>query len=176
MRRACNKEKEASHDAERVSQASQIAQLQAQISKRDSKPLPKEIQAGLQSTSSATEVNAALTAAYSSVPSFGTTKVSPDGQNVLLSLPQGQQVILTQEKEMKESADLTDEKSTISLLNTANASLSGDLNQCKVLNTKAEADIAAFKKLATRSRWQKFLGGFEKVGLVMAGAAIGHMI
>src|SRR5665213_232019 len=118
------------HDAERTGDKVQIVQLQAQISKRDSQPLPKVVQAGLQPDSTSQAVAGALQSVYSDVPSFGAV-VAESPTTVALSLPQAQQMVKDKASLSTTRADLTDEKSTISLLNTANASLSGDLNQCK---------------------------------------------
>ncbi len=165
----------AQHDTERVAQQTQIAQLQAQVSKRDSQPLPKAVQAGLQPDATAEVVAKAVTEAYSKNPAFGQATAIPTGQ-ISLSVLQAQATVEAKVGFDRVSADLADEKSTISLLNGTNLSLSNDLNQCKLLNTKAEADIQGYKKLATRSKWQKFLSGMEKVAIFSAGAYLGHKI
>lgn len=163
------------HDTERAAQQVQISQLQAQISKRDSQPLPKAVQAGLLPDATAEVVAKAVTEAYSNNPAFGQASATPAGQ-VSLSVPQAQATVEAKVDFDRASADLADEKSTISLLNGTNFSLTNDLNQCKLLNTKAEADIQGFKKLATRSKWQKFMAGAEKVALFAAGAYVGHRL
>ena len=162
--------------AERQAQALQIAALQAQISKRDSTPLPPAVSKGLQPNANATDANAALTAAYTSVPAFGATKVSPDGQNVLLSVPQAQQVIITQENELKDSADLKDEKSIVALQGFTITTLNTDLKGCQSTVSEANKTIADYKKAAQKSRFRKFLDGAEKVGLVLTGVGLGHMM
>jgi hypothetical protein len=165
----------AQHDTERAQQALQISQLQDQIAKRDSKPLPKEVQAGLKPDATAETVAKAVTESYKSNPAFGQATATPGGQ-VSLSVPQAQATVEAKVGFDKASADLADEKSMVSLLNGTNLSLTNDLNQCKLLNTKAEADIAGYKKLAMRSKWQKFLGGMEKVALVAVGFELGHKL
>jgi hypothetical protein len=163
------------HDAERAAQATQIAQLQAQIKARDSKPLPKPIQDGLKPGADAQTVATGLTDAYKGVPSFGAVAVVPP-ETIALSVPQAQQTIQSKVDLDKAQGDLGDQKSINSLLNSANSSLTNDLGSCKTLNVQANKDIAGFKKLAVRSKWQRFLAGAEKVGLLAGGAMLGHMI
>ena len=163
------------HDKERVQQAQEIAQLQAQIAHRDSQPLPKPIQEGLKSDATLPEVELGLREAFNGVPGFS-LPLPLSGPYVQLTGPQAQAVTISKVTGDTAKEDLKDEKSTISLLNTANSSLSSDLNQCKALNTQANKDIAGFKKLAERSKWQRFMPGAEKVGLLLTGAAVGHMI
>ena len=165
----------ATHDADRAAQAQRIADLEAQIAHRDSQPLPKPIQDGLKPSATAQAVATALQEAYKSVPSFGAVGVDSSA-NVALSLPQAQQVVLDKVNLDKAEGDLRDTQAVVDLQKQANLSLTNDLGTCKALNTKAEADIAGFKKLAKRSKWQKFLSGAEKVALFAAGAYIGHKI
>ena len=165
----------AAHDAERAAQATQIAQLEAQIKARDSKPLPKPVQDGLKPGANAQTVAAGLTDAYWAVPSFGAVAVIPP-ETIALSVPQAQQVLFDKIDLDKAKGDLGDQKSINGLQETTIGSLKTDLNTCKDLNTKAQADIAGYKKLAKKSRWQKFLAGAEKVGLLAGGAMLGHMI
>jgi cell division protein FtsB len=163
------------HDAERAAQASQIASLEAQIAHRNAQPLPKEIQAGLKPDSTSQAVAMALQTAYSDMPSFGVV-VAESPVNVSLSLPQAQQVVQDKVDLNVTRADLKDTQAVVDLQKTANSSLTSDLGQCKDLNVKAQADIAGFKKLATRSKFRKFLDGAEKVALFAAGAYVGHKI
>jgi len=163
------------HDAERAAQATQIASLGLRIAHRNAEPLPKEVQAGLLPDATAETVARAVTTAYSKNPAFGQATATPGGQ-VSLSVPQAQATVEAKVGFDKASADLADEKSMVSLLNGTNLSLSNDLNQCKLLNTKAQADIAGFKKLAVRSKWQKFLGGMKTAAAFAAGAYVGHKI
>jgi hypothetical protein len=63
------------------------------------------------------------------------------------------------------------------------SSLQIDLNACKSTVSQDETAlldankvISAYKKLAVRSRWKKFLGGAEKVALIAVGFEIGHKL
>ena len=165
----------AAHDAERTADATKIAQLEAQIKARDSKPLPPAVKPGMQPNASAEQVKNALGAVYGVDVAAGTPKVEPDG-NIALSPSQGQQALSARLDADRYGADLKDEKAINSLQETTIGSLKTDLNTCKDLNTKAQADIAGYKKLAKKSRWQKFLAGAEKVGLLAGGAMLGHII
>lgn len=163
------------HDAERAAQASQIASLEAQIAHRNAQPLPKPISEGLKPDASAEAVAKAVTEAYSDVPSFGVV-LAESPTTIALSLPQAQHVVQDEVAYSIARADLNDTQAVVDLQKTANSSLTSDLAQCKDLNVKAQADIAGFKKLATRSKFRKFLDGAEKVALFAAGAYVGHKI
>jgi len=165
----------AAHDADRAAQAQKIADLEAQIAKRDAKPLPKPIQDGIQPNASAEQVKNALGAVYGVDATLGTPKVEPDG-NVALSLSQGQQAVHARIEADTAIADLKDEKAIVSLQEATVSSLKTDLNTCTTTLYKANEDIKGYKKLAVRSRWQKFLGGAEKVGIFAAGAFLGHKL
>ena len=165
----------AAHDTERTADATKIAQLEAQIKQRDSKPLLPAVKPGMQPNANAEQVKNALGAVYGVDVAAGTPKVEPDG-NIALSLSQGQQALSARLDADRYGTDLKDEKVINSLQETTIGSLKTDLNSCKDLNTKAQSDIAGYKKLAKKSRWQKFLGGVEKVALVAGGAMLGHMI
>src|ERR1019366_3194927 len=165
----------AANDAERAYQQRQVDSLEAQIKARDSKPLPKPIQDGLKPGADAQTVAMGLTDAYKSVPSFGAVAVIPP-ETIALSVPQAQQTIQTKVDLDKAQGDLRDEKSINAIYDVVNTSLNKDLETCKDLNVQAGKDIAGFKKLAVKSKWQRFLAGAEKVGLVAAGAMLGHMI
>lgn len=165
----------AAHDAERTADATKIAQLEAQIAHRDAQPLPKPVQEGLKPDATAKQAADALGIVYSATPSFGTPQATPDGK-VALTVPEAQQIIQDKYSLTKSQGDLTDQKSINSLLNSANASLTTDLNSCKDLNTKAQADIAGYKKLAKRSKFRRFLDGAEKVAIFAAGAYVGHKL
>jgi hypothetical protein len=165
----------AAHDTERAAQALQIAQLQAQIKARDSKPLPKPIQDGLKPDATAQAAAGAVSVAYSDIPGFGQATTTPEGQ-VSLSVPQAQATVVAKVSGDKAQGDLKDEKVINGLQETTIGSLKTDLNSCTSTLSKAEKDIAGFKKLAVKSKWQRFLAGAEKVGLLAGGAMLGHMI
>ena len=163
------------HDSERAAQAQQIADLEAQIAHRDAKPLPPAVQAGLKPDATFEQAKTALEQAYVDTPSFGTLNIDTGG-SIALSVPQSQQVIQTKINLDTTRGDLKDTQSIVDLQKQANVSLTNDLGACKDLNVKAEADIAGYRKLAKRSRWQKFIGGAEKVMLLAVGGYIGHKI
>jgi hypothetical protein len=163
------------HDAERVAQATQIAQLEAQIAHRAAQPLPKPVQEGLKPNATAQMVAGAVQSVYSSTPIFGAVVVDSAGY-IALSPSQGQQVAQTKVDLDKAQGDLGDQKSINSILNVSNSSLTSDLGSCKALNVQANKDIEGYKKLAVKSKWRKFLDGALKVVLVAGGAAIGHAI
>jgi hypothetical protein len=163
------------HDAERAAQQTQIAQLQSQIAKRDSQPLPKAVQAGLQVDAGAEQVKTALEAVYGADLSTGTPKVEPDG-NIALSPSLAQKTVSAEVGLVQSTADLKDEKAIVSLQETSIGTLKTDLSSCTATLSKANSDIQGFKKLAVRSRWKKFLGGAEKVLIFGAGAYLGHKL
>lgn len=158
----------AQHDAERVADATKIASLEAQVAARDKKPLPPPV-------TTPDEAVAGLQAAYSDVPAFGAPQATPDGK-VAVNVPQAQILITTKLDLNRLKLDLTDEKAIVDLQKQTNASLSKDLTGCQALNVEANKTIADYKKLAKKSRWQKFLSGAEKVGLVLGGMYVGHKI
>lgn len=155
----------------RAGQAQEIAALQAQVAKRDSQPLPKPVQVAIQPTATVQEVVNGVKTAYNF---SGGVAVSPDGQNVLLDPLAAQQTILAKVNGDRAQADLKDLSAIVDLQKQSMVTLNTDLNQCKVLNTKAQADIEGYKKLAHRTKFQKFLSGAEKVAIFVGGVYIGH--
>ena len=111
--------------------------------------------------------------AYSDIPSFGVPEATPDGK-VALSVPQAQQTLSSKADLDVTRADLKDTQAIVGLQKQSLDTLNSDLNQCKVLNTKAQADIEGYKKLAHRSKLQKFWGGAQKVLIFAGGAYLGH--
>src|SRR5271157_1905486 len=163
------------HDAERLADAKKIAELEAQIKQRDSKPLPPAVDNGLKPDATLPEVEFGLRTAFNDVPGFN-LPLPLVGPYIELTAPQAQAVTRSKVEGDKAKGDLGDQKSINSLLDSANSSLTNDLNSCKALNVQANKDIAGYKKLAVRSRWQKFVGGMEKVLIFGAGAYMGHKI
>ena len=166
----------AAHDAERTADAAKIAQLEAQVKARDSKPLPKPVQDALQPKATVQQAIGGLAAAYGSTSALAQSQPSSDGQNLTVSVLGAQEAISAKVGMDLAQGDLGDQKSINALLKDANSSLSNDLGSCKAMNVQANKDIAGFKALAKRSRWQKFLAGAEKVGLLAGGMMLGHMI
>lgn len=166
----------AQHDTERTAQALQIQQLQEQINKRDTKPLPPAVQAGMKPGAPATVVSAGVTVAYGDVLGFGSTTTTPDGSQVILSPIQGQSVIQAKVEGDKAKADLKDTQAIVELQGQTVVTLKTDLKGCQDTVGEANKTIAGYKKAAVKSRWQKFLGG-AKTALLMAGSAyLGHKL
>ena len=165
----------AAHDAERAAQAQQITDLEAQIKQRAAKPLPPAVQTSLKPGADAQTVATGLTEAYKHTTSFGAVAVIPP-ETIALSPPQAQQVIQAKADLDALVLDLGDERSINSILNASNSSLTNDLGSCKALNVQANKDIAGYKKLATKSKFRKFLDGALKVGLFAGGVYAGHKI
>jgi hypothetical protein len=166
----------AQHDSARAAAEAKVSQLEAQIIKRNIAPPSPVVQAGLQPNATIGMAASALTAAYSTVSGFGQANTSVDGQSVSLSLPQAQTVISTKIAYDKAAADLIDEKGVISLQTGTISSLSSDLNECKITLTDANKQVAGYKKLAERTKLQKFFSGAFKVLIFAGGAVIGHLI
>lgn len=172
----------AADSAQRAKESAQQATLEQQILNRNAQAPAPAVQTALQPSADAEQVVLGLGASYSDVPSFGTPKVDTEG-NIALSGPQAHSVLVGHENEKRLGFDLQAETGLFTLETAKSTSLSNDLAQCKVTVsqdetalTLANKDIAAYKKLAVRSRWQKFLGGVEKVALVAIGFELGHKI
>lgn len=161
--------------AAREAEALKVEQLLAQIAARPSQPLPKPIQTGLKPDATIPEIGFGLDLAFKGLPGFQ-TPVIPFGPYVQLTGQQAQTVTQSKvdlDREKLDNRDLTlaitVEKSTISSLNT-------DLTTCKTTLSEADKVIAGYKKVAKKTKWQKFLGG-AKTALLMAGSAyIGHKL
>ena len=159
----------------RAAAEAQVAQLQAQIAKRASQPLPAPVQTGLKPDATAEQAKTAIEAVYGADKAFGALP-PVQGPNVALSVPQAQAIISTKIGLDRTSADLRDEIQIAGLQKTTIDSLQNDLNTCKAVNLEANKTIDAYKKIATKSKFRKFLDGAEKVGLLLAGGVIGHVI
>ena len=165
----------AENTAARVAAEAQVSQLQAQIAKRATQPLPAPVQTGLKPDATAQEAAFALQSVYSAVPAFGQPVATPDGK-VLVTVTQTQLLIGSKVELDRTKADLQDVKAITSIQTGTISSLNNDLSQCKALQAQSEKVIAGYKAIATKSRFRKFLDGAEKVGLLMAGGIIGHVI
>ena len=107
-------------------------------------------------------------------------KLAQDG-NIEISAPEGQQWLSDKVSLNRFSDDYRDEVQLYTLEVTKSTSLSKDLSQCNGTVSQDETalvvankTIAAYKKLAVRSRWKKFLGGTKDVALIMTGVVLGH--
>ena len=75
------------NDAQRTADATKIAQFEAQIKQRDSKPLPPAEQDALKPTADTQTVAKGLQSAYSSLPDFGVIALDQAG-SITLGLTQ----------------------------------------------------------------------------------------
>src|ERR1019366_3884384 len=103
----------AAHDAERTADAAKIAQLEAQVKARDSKPLPKPVQDALQPKATVQQAIGGLQATYGSTSALGQSQPSPDGQNLSVSVPGAQEAITAKVEEDKAKADLKDTQAIV---------------------------------------------------------------
>jgi hypothetical protein len=162
----------ASDAKERAELQAQQANLVNQIAKRDSKPPAPVVTAALQPNATAETAANALGLVFSLSPYPSAT---PDNK-VALSVSNAQELISDGVELNKLRPDLTDTKMLYGLEQQKSASLNKDIIQCTDTLKDAQKSITAYKKLAARSKWKRFLDGAEKVGLVIGGAAIGHVI
>lgn len=165
----------AQHDSERAANAKASAALIAQIAARASQAPSPIVQAGLKPGAAAVDVKNALGAVLSDRHPEGVS-MAVQGENLEIS-PVSAQVWLADELLLNRvSADLTDTQSLLALSTGSNSSLVRDLNQCKAVSVEAQKTIDAYKAAAVKSKWKKFLDGVQKVGLLVAGVAIGRAI
>lgn len=168
--------------AQRAQESAQQASLTQQIIQRDAKAPAPAVQTALQPSASAESVVLGLQSLYTgSIPTV-VPKVTPDG-NIEISAPEGQLWVSDKLSLNRFSADFQDEVKLYTLEQAKSTSLSNDLAQCTASNAlagtslvDAKKTIAAYEKIAKRSRWKKFLSGAEKVALVVAGIEIGHKL
>jgi hypothetical protein len=160
---------------ERAQMQAQQTNLVNQIAKRDKTPPSAPVIAALQPNAPAEVLAQGLGSSFSDVSGFGLPQPTPDGK-VALNGQETQIVIQDHELEKKDHADLTDTKMLYGLEQQKSASLNKDIVSCTTTLADAQKTITAYKKIAMKSKWRKFLDGAEKVGLVIAGAAVGHLI
>jgi hypothetical protein len=184
--------REAAYDAERkqftdllVADAAQRSQIEAKqttiehtVTTRDDQA-DQAIQAAVKPDASLESIASGLAASYSDVVGFGVVSVLPayddqHGAAIALEGHQAQQVTAYKIDRDRLSADLIDVRTSYTLEQTQNSSLTKDLAQCNDLNTKANGVIDGYKSLAKRSRKQKFLSGAAKVLLLAGGIVLGH--
>lgn len=162
-------------DAERAADAQRVEQLMGQIAARAAQPLPKPIQTALKPDATIPDIEIGLQMAFKGSPEFDVPFPSTPPY-VPLSAQQAQLVTQTKVDKDRLTEDLKDEKTIAGLQAGTISSLNTDLTQCKVTLSASDKVIADYKKLAKKSKWQKFLGG-AKTALWMAGAAyVGHKL
>jgi hypothetical protein len=160
---------------EREQMQAQQANLVAQIAKRDKTPPVPAVIAALKPDASLGVLINGISASYSDVPGFGVPQPTPDGKVALNGL-ESQEIIQSHEQGKKDHADLADTQKLYGLEQQKNVSLNTDIVQCTDTLKDAQKSIAAYKKIAVKSRWKKFLGGAEKVGILIGGIALGHAL
>lgn len=159
----------------RAQDAKDAADRLAQIAARDAQPLKPTspaVSSGLKPDATAQEAANGLSSAY---PGLGVVDASPDGK-VLTTVQQTQFLMGFSLQAARDREDLADLKVAYADQVRISQSEATDLGSCKTALVEAQKTIGDYKKIATKSGWRKFLDGAEKVGLVLAGAAIGHMI
>lgn len=173
----------AADSAQRSQESAQQADLTQQILKRNSQAPAPAVQTALQPSATAANVAVGLQAAYS----FSTLPtVEPDGK-VALEPSQAQQTISAEINANQFSADYNDEVELYTLETDKTTSLSKDLAQCQDTETKdkvalsdANKALAAYDKLAKRSRFRKILGSIgrnaERAGILFVGIELGHKL
>lgn len=161
----------AAHDAQRTADAQATATLIAQMAAKAAQPPAPVVQAGLKPGAAAETVNLALQAVLSdSHP--GTAPMAIEGENLVLP-PATAQIWVSDEVELSKETDLvSDTARLLSLANDDKSTLSSDLNQCKATLVDAQKSVAAYKKIAVKSKWRKFLDGAKTYGLVAVGVAV----
>ena len=160
---------------ERAAMQAQQANLIGQIAKRDKTPPPAPVIAALQPNASAEVLALGLGSSYSDNLSFGVPQTTSDGL-VALNGQETQIVIQDHEQGKKDHADLADTTKLYGLEQQKTASLTKDNVQCATTLADAQKSITAYKKLAVRSRWQRFMTGAEKVTIFISGVALGHKL
>lgn len=160
----------------RAQESAQQAAVLESMAKRAVVVQPPVIQTALQPSASATEAAAGVTLAFAGVPSFGQALVSPDGQNVSLAVPEAQTVIQTKIQMDRLTLDVQDETQLYTLEQSKSTSLSNDLGKCTDTLGLAQKTINGYKAVVKPTKWQRFLQGAEKVGLVAIGIAAGRAL
>lgn len=165
----------AQHDADRAADAKESAALIAQIAARAKATPPPVIQTGLKPGAAAVDVKNALQASLTGThPDMAPLEV--EGANLVATPAQAQFWVADELALTGTKADLSDTIDLLTLANKDKSSLSSDLTQCKGTLTDAQKSIAAYKAIAVKSRWRKFLDGALKVGIFAGGAVIGHAL
>jgi hypothetical protein len=160
---------------ERAQMQAQQANLIGQIAKRDKTPPSAPVIAALQPNASAEVLALGLGSSFNDVSSFGVPQTTPDGK-VALNGQETQEIIQDHEQGKKDHADLADTMKLYGLEQQKTASLTKDNVQCTTTLADAQKSITAYKKLAVRSRWQRFMTGAEKVTIFISGVALGHKL
>lgn len=169
--------------AQRAVQTAQQATLEAQIVKRDSQPQPPVITQALTPSASTIQVAEGLQSAYG----FQTLpEVTPDNK-IALEPQEAQETLSAKVNLVRFSGDLQDETQLYTLEVAKNSSLSNDLTQCQTTEAAgvtalaaANKSLAAYDKLAHRSKFRKILGSIgrnaERIGIAVVAFEVGHRI
>ena len=157
---------------ERAAMQAQQANLIGQIAKRDKTPPSAPVIAALQPNATAETAANVLGLVFSLSPYPSAT---PDNK-VVLSVPNAQELVKNGVELNKLRPDYADEVKLYDLEQQKSTSLNNDLVQCKTTLVASQKEATAYKKIAVKGRWKKFLGGAEKVGTLVGGLVLGHMI
>jgi hypothetical protein len=161
-------------EAARAQATTQQQAIVKVVDTRD-KTTDKAITDALKPDATLPAVELGLRSAYKADPLFQ-APLPLNGVYVELGQAQAQALTATKLDRDRLFLDLADEKNVFNLEQQKNSSLSSDLDKCKVDNAEAGKVIAAYKKAAYRSKFQKFLSGAEKVGLFVGGMYLGHKL
>lgn len=176
-------QKQITADAQERQQASaKQEQLQAQINARVSAPVPPVVQTGLKPDATAQEAGNALGAVFTKPDAPVVPMATPDGK-VALTVKESQEVASQGLDYQRITLDWQDEISLYNLEVSKSTSLSKDLQSCQDTVTASQADlkdakatIAAYKKAAVRSKWQKMWQGFKTYGVPVIAFALGRKL
>lgn len=170
-------------------QADQVRQQQLidQINKRDQQA-NKVITDVLQPGKTATDAFSDINAAYKGIVALTQDIVKdPNSNDQLLAfpVPAVQQFTAAELAEQRDSKDLADTKGQLAAEQDKTAKLTDNLNKtndtlASLQKTDAvcQQTVAAYKKVAKKTRWQKIWGGIKKGaeigGSLVLGYEIGH--
>lgn len=148
----------------------QIAQKQTQIIVRDktADATIKDVQAPERSTNAVTEDvknNYHIDALYDEV----TKTYSFDKPDVQL-------FVATKIDRDRLSADLKDTQDQLKFSVEGSALTNKDLTVCQAGEKESKGVIDGYKKAANKTKFQRFVQGLEKVGLVVGGFALGYKL
>lgn len=173
--------------ADRAAWAQQEARLVQQVNARN-QVVNTQIVDVTKPGKSAEDAYADLHSAYKDNPTVESAPLSvskdPSGeQEMTFPVPAVQQFTATKLDRDRLFDNLDSTSQELTLEKQSNVTLTTDLNNTKaakdalqVTETQCETTVAAYKKVAVKSKFQKFLGGALKVVIFIGGVALGHYI
>lgn len=176
----------AADSAARAQESAQQSQIELEMAKRASQAPAPVVSQALLSASTATQIASALTSQYAGANPPVVPTVTQDG-NLLISAAEGKEWVSDKLALGLTTANLKDETSLYTLETDKTTSLTTDLSVCqstvsddKAALGKAQNTIAAFDKLAHRSKFRKVLGSIgrnaERIGILFVGIELGHRL